>query len=160
MKVVITIMAVVLIIFCLFFLAGLWKPKNVKESKNIFNTKPCFEVKVVYWYTNDEDLERYQVVFTNNSWLTKTTIVDLWDGTSQFGYIWVNVNDYCGYKDETIHFAEKFHSYEDCINHNLAVKNEQKRLESLYKEQGFPTERPKKIKKEPEIKEIIFKSCK
>lgn len=151
-----------LTIFILFALAFLWLPKNINNPYNYFFKKNCFAIKVVYWYTGDYG-EIYRIVFTNNDWGTKEELLRLDDNTPYISYVSVYKSTFTGSLHQCQELAEKLDTYEECSAHNLKVSQEYDRLTKLYKEQKiprYPSSEKKQAKKEPEIKEIIIKSCK
>lgn len=128
----------------------------------IWKSKSCFEIKVIYWFTsNDNEREYYKVVFRNNKWQSYTELLELKDYTED--YIHIYDRDFSGNKEECIEFAKKFKSYEDCVNNNKFVKKKSKELEAIHKANGVPTYDEWKNKHTyvvPTEKEIIIKSCK
>lgn len=162
MKIFLTLMVV--FVFILFIIV-IWIPENVNNPiKYIFNKKECFEIKVKYDYIDEEGHTKYKIIFTNDGWASDDELMDLSDYTQSLGWISVHYTTFYGSREDATTYAEKFNNYEECIQNNKLLKIEYNRLVSLYKNQGVKPHsilyEEKQQKKEPEVKEIIIKSCK
>lgn len=164
MKIILRIAGFYLLFTALLF----WALKFPSESHlnnpiKFLRNKDCFETKIVY----NKAVDVWEIYFTGDNWGWERQLLDLKDYTKDFGWITVWDSGFIGNKQEAIEFARKFNSYEECMKHNEYVKKEGERLLKLYEAQGVPDfetyinrkeSQPKK--KEPEVKEIIIKSCK
>lgn len=153
------------ILFFILILAAIWLPKNVNNPiKYLTNRTPCFEIKVVYW-DNISGNERYQIKFTNDGWASEDFLDDFYDFTPSFGYIYLADGYQVGSLVQMTEKAKEFDTYEKCVEFNKSITEKKKKLQAYYESINMPVRaqkevKQKEVKKEPEVKEVIIKSCK
>ena len=121
---------------------------DINYSRLFKKSPPMFSIKLEHWYK-----DRWRISFTNDYWFKKQYLLEVQDWTVIDAG--VTSTERTLDKEEAEIFATKFKTYEECLEFNLKVEKEVKKLQQYYEENPPP----KKLKEieEPKPKDIIIK---
>lgn len=96
--------------------------QSKKQEQSYFLIKKEYHIAVKNWK------DKYQIVFTNNDWLTEQNIQTAFDISYWDNEVTVVRQLHLGSKEECLKIAKQLRTYQDCLYYNDKIKAKEREL--------------------------------